>query len=185
MIKDWIYAAVGIAGIARAARMVTSSYGTYRSILSPRTYTVYAHSVVYVGGHSYSFRKYYPVRIRCSNATLPPVLQHYLYSRIVPQLPIRWFDNISSSLRWEPAAMLPFLIDSDYTDIASAKLDKATFDMLAERDKYLERVARQLDNTLYYNPFFPASTESSQSLMNSCRSAMTIMHYVKPRRRIK
>jgi hypothetical protein len=95
------------------------------------------------------------------------------------------FENISSSLRWEPAAMLPFLVDSDYTDIASAKLDKATFDMLAERDKFLERVARQLDNTLYYNPFFPASTDSSQSLLNSCRSAMTIMHYVKPRRRTK
>lgn len=185
MIKDWIYAAVGIAGIARAARMVTSSYGTYRSILSPRTYTVYAHSVVYAGGHSYSFRKYYPVRIRCNNATLPPILQHYLYSQIVPLIPNNWVDDINYSLRWEPASMLPFLIDSDYDDIASAKLDKATFDMLAERDKFLERVARQLDNTLYYNPFLLANTKSSQSLLNSCRSAMTIMHYVKPRRRTK
>lgn len=185
MIRDWIYAAVGVVGLARAARMVTSSYGTYRSILSPRTYTVYAHSVVYAGGKPYSFRKYYPVRIKCSNATLPPILQHYLYSQIVPLIPNKWFDDISSSLRWKPEAILPFLVDADYTDIASAKLDKATFDMLAERDKFVERVARQLDNTLYYNPFLLASTESSQSLMNSCRSAMTIMHYVKPRRRIK
>ena len=185
MIKDWIYAAVGIAGIAKAVRILTSSYGTYRSILSLHTYTLYAHSVVYYCGKIYSSRKYYPVRIKCSNATLPPILQHYLYSCIVPNLPIRWFEKINYSLRWDLGTIPQFFIDADHPDISSAKLDKATLDMLAERDKFLERVARQLDGTLYYNPFFPASTDSSQSLLASCRSAMAMMRYVKHRLRSK
>lgn len=165
--------------------MVTSSYGTYRSILSPHTYTVYAHSVVYYGGKTYSFRKYYPVRIKCSNATLPPILQHYLYSSIVPLLPIRWFEKINYLLRWDLGTILPFLTDADHPDISSAKLDKATLDMLAERDEFVERVARQLDGTLYYNPFFQASTACSQSWLNHCRSAMTMMRYAKHRLRSK
>ena len=185
MIRDWIYAAVGVVGIARAARMLTSSYGTYRSILSPHIYTVYAHSVVYYGGKIYSFRKYYPVRIKCSNATLPPILQHCLYSHIVPYLPIRWFEKINYSLRWDLGTILPFLTDADHPDISAAKLDKATLDMLAERDRLVERVAKQLDGTLYYNPFFSASAEDSQSLLNSCRSAMAMMRYAKHRLRSK
>lgn len=181
MIRDWIYATVGIAGIARAVKLFASSYGTYRSILSPHTYTVYAQSVVYYGDKIYSFRKYYPVRIKCSNATLPPILQHYLYSHIVPLLPIRWFEKMNYSLRWDLGTILPFLTDADHPDISAAKLDKATLDMLAERDKLVERVAKQLDGTLYYNPVFPVSTESSQSLLNSCRSAMAMMRYAKHR----
>ena len=74
MIRDWIYAAAWIAGIARAARMVTSSCGSIRHLMQCPRYRVNLQSVVHVGSRMYAVGPKYTMPVSGSHYITPALL---------------------------------------------------------------------------------------------------------------
>lgn len=73
-LSNWIYAAVGIAGIARAARLVKSSYGSIRRIMQCTRYRVNFQSVVQVGSLMYAAGPKYTMPVSGSHYITPDML---------------------------------------------------------------------------------------------------------------
>lgn len=74
MIRDWIYAAVGIAGIARAALMVKSSCGAVHRLMQCPRYRVNLQSVVHVGSRMYAVGPKYTMPVSGSHHITPGML---------------------------------------------------------------------------------------------------------------
>ena len=168
MIKDWIYAAVGVAGIARAVRQFASSYGTYSKSLSPRTEKLHVVSTVSIGGEFYSLRRYYPIEISGLHSMYPPMLYRTAESIIENVIKAKFGESfyvihtggfISSggtmhycpSIVWSPTVMLRGAGGhfGDFDDIRDFGLDKATLDILYKKDDELAKVVRKLGKLSY------------------------------------
>lgn len=74
MIRNWIYAAAGIAGIARAARMFKSSYGSIHRLMQCPRYRVNLQSVVHVGSRLYAVGPKYTMPVSGSHHITPGLL---------------------------------------------------------------------------------------------------------------
>lgn len=74
-LRNWIYAAAGIASIARAVRLVKSSYGSIRRMMQSPRYTVYIQSSVVVDGIIYTAGPMYAVPVHGSHYVSPDILR--------------------------------------------------------------------------------------------------------------
>ena len=73
-LSNWIYAAVGIAGIARAARLVKSAYGSVHRLMQCPRYRVNLQSVVNVGSLMYAAGPKYTMPVSGSHYITPALL---------------------------------------------------------------------------------------------------------------
>lgn len=73
-LRNWIYAAAGIAGIARAARMFKSSYGSVHHLMQCPRYRVNLQSVVHVGSRLYAVGPKYTMPVSGSHNITPALL---------------------------------------------------------------------------------------------------------------
>lgn len=73
-LSSWIYAAVWIAGIARAARLVKSSYGSIRRLMQCPRHRVNLQSVVQVGTLMYAVGPKYTMPVSGSHYITPDML---------------------------------------------------------------------------------------------------------------
>lgn len=74
MVRDWIYAAVGVVGLARAVRLVKSSYGSVRHLMQSTRYRVNLQSVVQVGSRVYAVGPKYTMPVSGSHCITPDML---------------------------------------------------------------------------------------------------------------
>lgn len=169
MIRDWIYAAVGVAGIARAVKQFASSYGTYSKSLSPRTEKLHVVSTVSIGGEFYSLRSYYPIEISGLHSMYPPMLYRTAENIIENVIKAKFGESfyvihtssfVSSggtsyccpSIVWSPTVMLRGYATGhvgDFDDIRGVGLDKNTLDILYKKDEELGKIVRKLGRLSY------------------------------------
>ena len=74
-LRNWIYAAAGIASIARAVRLVKSSYGSIRRIMQSTRHIVYIQSAVVVEGLIYTAGPMYAMPVHGSHYISPDTLR--------------------------------------------------------------------------------------------------------------
>ena len=120
-LRNWIYAAAGIAGIARTARLVKSSYGSIRRIMQSTRHIVYIQSAVVVEGLIYTAGPMYAMPVHGSHYISPDMLRleclRAMKRCLVTYMPINRGGYIVRVLNRRES-------DGDHDDVSKAGLSR-------------------------------------------------------------
>lgn len=168
-LNSWIYVAVGIAGIARAARLVKSSYGAVHRIMQCPRYRVNLQSVVKVGSRLYAAGPKYTMPVSGSHYITPGMLcRECLY---VLKKSIRIYEQLDGGEYRIVVSVFGDIV-GDHADISEAGLSSWDLEMVRKHELALQTFVKSHRVGFTYNSKVDAKDAASYSTTVDAVKAM-------------